>query len=82
MLLSGGETTVTVRGKGRGGRNIEFLLSLAVALDGIAGRVRARRPTPTASMALEEVAGAIITPDTLARAGAKGIEPRGEAGRQ
>ena len=35
ILLSGGETTVTVRGSGRGGRNVEFLLSLAVALDGV-----------------------------------------------
>ena len=34
VLLSGGETTVTVRGQGRGGRNVEFLLSLAVELDG------------------------------------------------
>ncbi|MEL0021515.1 MAG: MOFRL family protein, partial [Rickettsiales bacterium] len=34
VLLSGGETTVTVRGAGRGGRNAEFLLALAVALDG------------------------------------------------
>ena len=37
VLLSGGETTVTVRGKGRGGRNVEFLLALAIALDGLAG---------------------------------------------
>ena len=37
VLLSGGETTVTVRGKGRGGRNVEFLLGLAVALDGAPG---------------------------------------------
>ena len=37
MLLSGGETTVTVRGKGRGGRNVEFLLALAVALNGAPG---------------------------------------------
>ena len=37
MLLSGGETTVTVRGKGRGGRNTEFLLALALALDGAPG---------------------------------------------
>ena len=49
VLLSGGETTVTVRGNGRGGRNVEFLLSLAVALDGHArisrhrGRYRRRR---------------------------------------
>ena len=37
VLLSGGETTVTLRGKGRGGRNVEFLLSLAVALEGLPG---------------------------------------------
>ena len=37
VLLSGGETTVTVKGQGRGGRNVEFLLALAVALDGAAG---------------------------------------------
>ena len=37
VLLSGGETTVTVKGKGRGGRNVEFLLALAVALDGLPG---------------------------------------------
>lgn len=34
VLLSGGETMVTVRGSGRGGRNVEFLLALALALDG------------------------------------------------
>ncbi len=43
VLISGGETTVTVRGKGRGGRNVEFLLSLAVALNGLAPRVRNSR---------------------------------------
>src|SRR5262249_47691189 len=37
VLISGGETTVTVRGSGRGGRNAEFLLALTVALDGLAG---------------------------------------------
>ena len=37
VLLSGGETTVTVSGKGRGGRNVEFLLALTVALDGAPG---------------------------------------------
>ena len=42
VLLSGGETTVTVRGKGRGGRNVEFLLSLAVALDGSRAHLRHR----------------------------------------
>ena len=43
VLISGGETTVTVRGRGRGGRNAEFLLSLALALDGQAGNLGARR---------------------------------------
>ena len=48
VLLSGGETTVTMRGEGRGGRNVEFLLSLALALDGT--RRSTRLPaTPTAS---------------------------------
>ena len=37
VILSGGETTVTIRGQGRGGRNAEFLLALAVALDGHPG---------------------------------------------
>ena len=40
VLISGGETTVTVRGGGRGGRNVEFLLSLAVELDGASRRLR------------------------------------------
>ena len=43
VLLSGGETTVTVRGEGRGGRNVEFLLGLAVALDGLPGHLGDRR---------------------------------------
>ena len=50
VLLSGGETTVTVRGKGRGGRNSEFLLGLALAIDGVPGITRSP-PTPTASTA-------------------------------
>ena len=50
ILLSGGETTVTVRGQGRGGRNVEFLLSLAIALDGQPG-IHALAATPTASTA-------------------------------
>ena len=50
VLLSGGETTVTVRGRGRGGRNAEFLLALAVQLRGAPGSARSR-PTPTASTA-------------------------------
>jgi hydroxypyruvate reductase len=75
VLLSGGETTVTVRGKGRGGRNVEFLLSLGIALDGQAG-VYALAADTDGVDGMEEVAGAIFTPDSLARAWAKGIKPK------
>jgi hydroxypyruvate reductase len=75
VLLSGGETTVTVRGPGRGGRNVEFLLSLAVALDGAPG-VHAVAGDTDGVDGLEEIAGAFIAPDTLARAWALGIRPR------
>ena len=72
VLLSGGETTVTVRGGGRGGRNVEFLLSLAVALDGLPGVWAIAGDTDGVDGA-EEVAGAIVAPDTLARAWDKGL---------
>ncbi len=75
VLLSGGETTVTLRGKGRGGRNVEFLLALAIALDGQAG-VHALAGDTDGVDGVEEIAGAIATPDTLARARALGIDPR------
>ena len=75
VLLSGGETTVTLRGDGRGGRNVEFLLSMAVALDGLPG-VHALAGDTDGVDGAEEIAGAIATPDTLARAWAKGINPR------
>jgi hydroxypyruvate reductase len=75
VLLSGGETTVTVRGNGRGGRNVEFLLSLAVALDGLAG-VHAIAGDTDGVDGAEEIAGAHVTPDTLARAWAAGVNPR------
>jgi hydroxypyruvate reductase len=75
VLLSGGETTVTVRGAGRGGRNVEFLLSLAVALDGLPG-VHAIAGDTDGVDGAEEIAGAHVTPDTLARAWAAGINPR------
>lgn len=67
VLLSGGETTVTVRGQGRGGRNVECLLALALALKGQSG-VWALAGDTDGVDGIEEVAGAIITPDTLARA--------------
>jgi hydroxypyruvate reductase len=75
VLLSGGETTVTVRGNGRGGRNVEFLLALAVALDGAPDLHAVAADTDGVDGA-EEVAGAFIGPDTLARAWAHGIRPR------
>ena len=74
LLLSGGETTVTVRGDGRGGRNTEYLLGLALGLDG--------RPDIYALAAdtdgidgSQDNAGAFVAPDTLARATAAGLDP-------
>ncbi len=75
VILSGGETTVTLRGSGRGGRNVECLLSLAVALDGLAG-VHAIACDTDGVDGTEEVAGAVIGPDTLAKARALGISGR------
>jgi len=72
VLLSGGETTVTVRGNGRGGRNVEFLLALAVALDGLPNVWAIAADTDGVDGA-EEVAGAIISPTTLRRAVESGI---------
>lgn len=75
VLLSGGETTVSLRGNGRGGRNVEFLLSLAVALNGLPG-VHAIAGDTDGVDGVEEIAGAYLTPDTLARAWALGISAR------
>jgi hydroxypyruvate reductase len=75
VLLSGGETTVTVRGQGRGGRNVECLLSLAITLDG-AQDVHALAGDTDGVDGQEEIAGALIGPDTLARAWAAGMPPR------
>ena len=72
VLLSGGETTVTVRGGGRGGRNVECLLSLALALQELP-HVHALAGDTDGVDGQEEIAGAIITPDTLARARALGL---------
>ena len=75
VILSGGETTVTVRGKGRGGRNVEYLLAEAIAANGAAGIWGLAADTDGVDGA-EDIAGAIFTPDTLARARAKGRDPQ------
>ncbi|CAG9174753.1 glycerate kinase type-2 family protein [Cupriavidus pampae] len=75
VLLSGGETTVTVRGDGRGGRNAEFLLALAVALDGLPG-VHALAGDTDGIDGSEDNAGALLSPDTLTRASACGLSAR------
>ena len=75
VLISGGETTVTVRGKGRGGRNAEFLLGLAIGLDGAPG-IWALAGDTDGIDGGEDNAGAIVAPDTLARAAALGLAPR------
>ena len=75
VILSGGETTVTVRGSGRGGRNAEFLLGLACALQGLPG-VHAIACDTDGIDGSEDNAGALASPDTLARAAAAGLAAR------
>jgi glycerate 2-kinase len=72
-LISGGETTVTVRGSGRGGRNAEFLLALTVALDGHP-RIHAIAGDTDGIDGTEDNAGALAGPDSLARARAAGLD--------
>ena len=67
VLLSGGETTVTLRGDGRGGRNVEFLMALGLALAGEPG-IHALAADTDGVDGAEEVAGAILAPDTITRA--------------
>lgn len=74
LLLSGGETGVTVRGKGRGGRNVEFLLGLAVALGGDK-RITALAADTDGIDGMEPIAGAMIDPTSLDRARAMGLDP-------
>ncbi|MDQ0316374.1 glycerate kinase type-2 family protein [Amorphus orientalis] len=75
LILSGGETTVTVRGNGRGGRNTEFQLALALALDGHPG-ISAIAGDTDGIDGSEDNAGALVDPTTLARARAAGLDPR------
>ncbi len=75
ILLSGGETTVTVHGQGKGGRNVEFLLALGVALQGTP-HIYALAGDTDGVDGLEEIAGALLTPDTMERAFRLGLSPR------
>ncbi len=74
VIVSGGETTVTLKGKGRGGRNSEYALALGIALDGAAG-ISAIACDTDGIDGTEDNAGAMLLPDTLARARAMGMDP-------
>jgi hydroxypyruvate reductase len=75
VILSGGETTVTVHGTGHGGRNAEFLLALALALNAHPG-VYALAADTDGIDGTEDNAGAVLAPDTLARAGERGLDAK------
>jgi len=75
VLLSGGETSVTVRGQGRGGRNVEFLLSLALTLNAHP-HIHAIAADTDGVDGQEETAGALLAPDSLPRAWRAGLNPR------
>ena len=74
LLLSGGETGVTVKGMGRGGRNVEFLLALAIALGGTK-RITALAADTDGIDGMEQIAGAVIDPSSLDRARALNLDP-------
>ncbi|MEP6828587.1 MAG: glycerate kinase [Aestuariivirga sp.] len=76
-IISGGETTVTLRGRGVGGRNVEFLLTLALKLNG-AKAIHAMAADTDGVDGGAEVAGAFTSPSTLARARKLGIDPWAE----
>ena len=73
LILSGGETTVTVTGSGRGGRNAEFLLALALELDGVPG-IHAIAADTDGIDGSEDNAGALLAPGSLQRATALGLD--------
>ncbi|GAB5427412.1 MAG: glycerate kinase [Devosia indica] len=75
LLLSGGETTVTLRGKGRGGRNGEFMLSLAIALDGVDG-ISALAGDTDGIDGSQDNAGAFVDGTTARRMREAGIDPQ------
>lgn len=74
ILISGGETTVTIKGGGRGGRNAEYLLALAIELEGISG-IHAIAADTDGIDGSEDNAGAMIDSDTLAIARRRDLDP-------
>jgi hydroxypyruvate reductase len=74
VIVSGGETTVTLKGTGRGGRNSEYALALAIALDGATG-ISAIACDTDGIDGSQDNAGAMVAPDTLARARRLGLDP-------
>jgi glycerate 2-kinase len=78
VILSGGELTVTIRGRGRGGPNQEYALALAVALDGASGIAALSGDTDGTdggSGAPDDPAGAMVDETTLQRARSLGLDP-------
>jgi hydroxypyruvate reductase len=78
VLLSGGELTVTLRGKGRGGPNQEYALALALALDGVAGIAALAGDTDGTDGGTgkaDDPAGALVDGSTALRARALGLDP-------
>ncbi|HMF21334.1 MAG TPA: glycerate kinase [Pseudolabrys sp.] len=78
VIISGGELTVTIRGKGRGGPNQEYALALAIALAGMTGVAALAGDTDGTdggSGAATDPAGALISGETVARAKARGLDP-------
>jgi len=74
-IVSGGECTVTVRGRGRGGRCTEFLLALAIGLDGLP-KVQAIACDTDGIDGSEDNAGAVLLPDSLSRSARRGVDAR------
>jgi glycerate 2-kinase len=75
VLISGGETTITLRGTGKGGRNTEFLLALGIALDGQPSIFALAADTDGIDGS-EDNAGALLLPDSLSRAANLGISAK------
>jgi hydroxypyruvate reductase len=75
LVLSGGETTVTLRGNGKGGRNTEFLLSFALAIEGVEG-ITALAADTDGIDGMGDNAGAFADGTTASRLRARGLDPR------